>query len=66
LAASLNDHRFSNEPLVRRAINANLRVGKPENMQNLLKYIQFVLGLLGLNSTKGANKMFLVFQIFFG
>jgi putative heme-binding domain-containing protein len=41
LAASLNDHRFSNEPLVRRAINANLRVGKPENMQNLLKYIQF-------------------------
>jgi putative heme-binding domain-containing protein len=41
LAQSLNNHRFSNEALVRRAINANLRVGKPENMQNLLKYIQF-------------------------
>jgi len=40
LAQSLNDHRFSNEAFVRRAINANLRVGKPENMQNLLKYIQ--------------------------
>jgi HEAT repeat protein len=41
LAESLKDHRFSNEPLIRRAINANLRVGKIENMQNLLNYIQF-------------------------
>jgi len=41
LAESLNDHRFSNEPLIRRAINANLRVGKTENLQNLLNYIQF-------------------------
>ena len=30
--------RFTNEPLIRRAINANLRVGTPEAMQNLITY----------------------------
>ncbi|GAA4467360.1 c-type cytochrome [Nibrella saemangeumensis] len=30
--------RFTNEPLIRRAINANLRVGSPEAMQNLITY----------------------------
>lgn len=29
---------FTNEPLIRRAINANLRVGTPEAMQNLIQY----------------------------
>ncbi|WP_115375511.1 PVC-type heme-binding CxxCH protein [Adhaeribacter pallidiroseus] len=32
--------RFTNEPLIRRAINANLRVGTPEAMQNLITYAQ--------------------------
>jgi putative heme-binding domain-containing protein len=41
LANALNDHRFSNEPLIRRAINANLRVGGSENLQNLMNYISF-------------------------
>ncbi len=41
LANALNDHRFSNEAFVRRAINANLRVGTNENLQNLLNYISF-------------------------
>lgn len=39
LANALNDRRFSNEAFVRRAINANLRLGKPENLQNLISYI---------------------------
>ncbi|MCK8494998.1 HEAT repeat domain-containing protein [Spirosoma sp. RP8] len=30
--------KFTNEPLIRRAINANLRVGTPEAMQNLMQY----------------------------
>ncbi|GAA4397410.1 c-type cytochrome [Nibrella viscosa] len=30
--------RFTNEPLIRRAINANLRAGTPEAMQNLISY----------------------------
>ncbi|PSR56518.1 heme-binding protein [Adhaeribacter arboris] len=32
--------RFTNEALIRRAINANLRVGTPEAMQNLVNYAQ--------------------------
>jgi len=39
LAAALNDRRFSNEALVRRAINANLRTGTDQGMQNLASYI---------------------------
>ncbi len=31
---------FTNEPLIRRAINANLRVGSEEAMQNLIAYMQ--------------------------
>jgi quinoprotein glucose dehydrogenase len=31
---------FTNEPLIRRAINANLRVGTDKAMQNLIAYIQ--------------------------
>lgn len=31
---------FQNEPLIRRAINANLRVGTEKAMQNLIDYIQ--------------------------
>ncbi|MBT1705588.1 HEAT repeat domain-containing protein [Chryseosolibacter indicus] len=34
----LQDKRFSNEPLIRRAINANLRVGNDAAMQNLIDY----------------------------
>ena len=34
----LNDPRFTNEALLRRAINANLRVGSQESMQNLINY----------------------------
>lgn len=34
----LRDKRFSQEPLIRRAINANLRVGSEEALQNLLDY----------------------------
>ncbi len=30
--------KFTNEPLIRRAINANLRVGTPEAMQTLMQY----------------------------
>ncbi len=41
LANALGDHRFSNEAFVRRAINANLRVGTEQSMQNLLGYISF-------------------------
>ena len=38
LANILKETRFTSEPLLRRAINANLRVGKKENMQNLMDY----------------------------
>lgn len=41
LGNALNDHRFSNEAFVRRAINANLRVGTDQAMQNLINYISF-------------------------
>ncbi len=41
LSHALNDHRFSNEPFVRRAINANLRLGTDQAMQNLIGYISF-------------------------
>lgn len=41
LANTLNDHRFYNEALVRRTINANLRMGTPESMQNLVSFINF-------------------------
>lgn len=34
----LQDARFQQEPLLRRAISANLRVGSPEAMQNLINY----------------------------
>ena len=39
LAEALNDRRFSNEAFVRRAINANLRMGTDKNIQNLIGYI---------------------------
>jgi HEAT repeat protein/glucose/arabinose dehydrogenase/mono/diheme cytochrome c family protein len=39
LAESLNDRRFSNEAFVRRAINANLRLGTDKNLQNLIGYM---------------------------
>ncbi|MEZ5041982.1 MAG: HEAT repeat domain-containing protein [Saprospiraceae bacterium] len=38
LANVLKESRFSSEPLIRRAINANSRVGKPENLQLLIDY----------------------------
>src|SRR5690606_11684386 len=38
LAALLNQTSFDNEALIRRAINANLREGSPEAMQQLLIY----------------------------
>ncbi|TDN95073.1 putative membrane-bound dehydrogenase-like protein [Salegentibacter sp. 24] len=31
---------FTNEPLIRRSINANLRVGSPKAMQNLIRFAQ--------------------------
>nr|WP_238325386.1 HEAT repeat domain-containing protein [Lunatimonas lonarensis] len=34
----LRDPRFTSEPLIRRAINANLRVGTAESMRNLIDY----------------------------
>ncbi|MFD3000611.1 HEAT repeat domain-containing protein [Pontibacter toksunensis] len=36
----LQDARFTNEALLRRAINANLRVGSEQAMQNLIDYSQ--------------------------
>lgn len=36
----LQDTRFTNEPLLRRAISANLRVGTTQAMQNLIDYSQ--------------------------
>ena len=38
LADILNQTPFHNEPLIRRAVNANLRVGKPENLAQLKAY----------------------------
>ncbi len=38
LAMSLKEKRFTGEPLLRRAINANLRVGKTENIALLAEY----------------------------
>jgi quinoprotein glucose dehydrogenase len=40
LANLLNTTSFSNEALMRRIINANLRVGKPDNIQHLIHYAQ--------------------------
>ncbi|GGG82134.1 glucose dehydrogenase [Parapedobacter pyrenivorans] len=40
LASLLNTTSFSNEALIRRIINANLRVGKPDNLQHLIQYTQ--------------------------
>ncbi|MGK6350179.1 HEAT repeat domain-containing protein [Parapedobacter sp. DT-150] len=40
LADILNTTPFANEALIRRAINANLRAGKPGNLQNLIQYAQ--------------------------
>ncbi|SEK29185.1 HEAT repeat domain-containing protein [Parapedobacter koreensis] len=40
LADLLNKTPFTNEALVRRIINANLRVGKPANLQNLIRYAE--------------------------
>ena len=38
LANLINYSNFSNEPLVRRSLNANLRVGKIKNIQNLINF----------------------------
>lgn len=38
LAEVLNENRFRNEALIRRAISANLRVGTDQTMQNLIDY----------------------------
>lgn len=40
LGNTLAESRFTSEPLIRRAINANLRVGTTQAMQNLIAYIQ--------------------------
>ncbi|WPP50711.1 DUF7133 domain-containing protein [Catalinimonas niigatensis] len=40
LGEVLQDERFTNEALIRRAINANLRVGTTEAMQHLIDYAQ--------------------------
>jgi len=40
----LNNTRFTNEALIRRVINANLRVGTEASMQNLIKYLENVEG----------------------
>ena len=39
LAATLSDTRFTSEPLLRRAINANLRVGDDESIQRLVDFV---------------------------
>lgn len=39
LAKVLAETRFSNEALLRRAINANVRVGQPENLNLLVAYV---------------------------
>lgn len=38
LANTLREARFTSEPLIRRAINANLRVGTSEALKNLMDY----------------------------
>lgn len=38
LGEVLNDNRFRNEALIRRAISANLRVGSEKSMQHLISY----------------------------
>ncbi len=40
LAAALDDGRFSSEPLLRRAISANVRVGGQESVERLVRYAQ--------------------------
>lgn len=40
LGNTLNDSRFTSEPLIRRAVNANLRVGTTQAMQNLIAYVK--------------------------
>ncbi|GAB3794037.1 c-type cytochrome [Spirosoma humi] len=40
LGKVIQNTSFTNEPLIRRAINANLRVGTPEAMQTLIDYAQ--------------------------
>lgn len=40
LAEVLNENRFRNEALIRRAISANLRVGTEHTMENLINYAQ--------------------------
>jgi len=40
LAATLKEDRFTSEPLIRRAINANSRVGKAENLQLLVDFVK--------------------------
>lgn len=50
LGNALNDYRFSNEAFVRRAINANLRVGTDVAMQNLINYIQHAGGPVAMRA----------------
>jgi hypothetical protein len=38
LADLLSTTKFTNEPLIRRAINANIRVGTEKTIQNLVGY----------------------------
>jgi quinoprotein glucose dehydrogenase len=38
LGGILNTTKFNNEPLIRRAINANFRLGNEEGLQNLISY----------------------------
>jgi len=40
LAGILDSTPFTNEALIRRAINANLRVGRPDNLKRLIEYAQ--------------------------
>jgi len=40
LADVLGTTSYTNEALIRRAINANLRVGQPNNLQHLIQYAQ--------------------------
>ncbi len=40
LAATLDDDRFRGEPLLRRAIGANVRVGGQESVERLVRYAQ--------------------------
>ena len=41
LAKILDESRFSDEALIRRAINANLRVGETENIKRLVSYAMY-------------------------